>query len=277
MRAGPMACRVSACRQRHFQSFSGVETRASDFGEVPIRTQIASPHFSACFKPAAGQNDGFGADFHRFALNVAIDAIYTSRNFPQCVCGCIANDFNSGSGRGFVICIQQPWPAAPHFKRQTAPKFESSVNFCGLPAKADLKTDAEITHPRQRIKTIVDEYFDEIGIAPVMRKPHHIFQVIFARIYPKIRRGDFAFSQIRNQSSHVGDALINRPHLASGVTCIAALILSAGSFQDQNRCTRLLSRECSRHRRVPRSDDDDIIVILHYQTPSCAAASKKIV
>ena len=122
----------SADIEGHLDALAGIETGAADLGEVPVRSQIAGPHFGIRFEAAAGQDHRLRGNILGLSLVADTDAADASIIVQQFQGRCLVEHLYAVAFRLGKQRLQKFRSTAPNMQGESAPEFELTVNLIGL-------------------------------------------------------------------------------------------------------------------------------------------------
>src|SRR4029079_1701931 len=112
----------------HRDALAEVVTGAAHLGQVPAGAEIARAHLRARFEPAAREDDGLALDLDLAALmlraNADDRALVVGHERKR---GCVVIDLDSFPLARLVLVLDESGAAAPGFRNEAAPEFESAA------------------------------------------------------------------------------------------------------------------------------------------------------
>ena len=258
VRARPVAIRARPGVERHAQACTCVEPRAAYFSEVPVRPEVTCAHFGIRFETPASKHHRFRADFARFTFMQHRDAGHAIRIAQQTHRGRFVQRADAILLSARVQRVDQARAAAPHDARQAAPELHPAVDLGRLPPESRFEAHAFAAQPDQRIETVIDHVFDELGVASILGHARHVIEELRGGIRAEIGVADIFVSQVRDNLCEVINAVECDAHLPACISRVAAAIVFRRRVDQQHRRARFLRCERSARGGVASAYDYDV-------------------
>ena len=240
--ARPVTVGQGAGLQRRNDAHTGVVTRAADFCEVPVRSEVARAHFSVRFEAAAREHDRFRADFDGAPLALrahAFDALIVD---DEADCGRLVMNRNAFALARFVFEFDQARAAAPGFAGEAAPELELAVDLESLASVRRLEFHALLAHPHHRFEAAADEDFAQVRIGAVVGDAAHVVEVLVFGIRAVVADLAFFVGDVV-QLSEIVRTVEHDAHGAGGVAAVAAAVVDRCRFEDDHLGAGFARRE----------------------------------
>ena len=201
MAAGPIAVWHRPDIERHAKPISGIEARAANLRQIPIRAEIARAPLVVRLEAASRQHNRARSEFerppgllHAHALHAVV--VHDERERAAPVADLDAQSFRDRGPR-----VDESGTTAVGLNRQAAPEFELTVDKERLASPNRREADALLLHPHDRFPAAFDQELAQHGISAVFGDPAHVVEELLFGVSAEVGARHFGVGEIRHQSA----------------------------------------------------------------------------
>ena len=183
MTGGPVAIGLRPDVQRHADALARVVASAPHAGEVPVRPEIARPHFRVRLEAATGQDHRAGRDLDE-AFRGAHDeprdaALVIGEEAPRPVA--VAH-LDAHLARAIELHLHEAGPAAHRLDIEPAPELMLALDLIGLAGEHEDPAETLAPHPGHGGTRALDEVLGHVEVRAPLRHPHQVVVELVLRV-----------------------------------------------------------------------------------------------